>query len=315
MGSGVADAVAGIELMGQESTLAALKGELQNPHSGEVKLVAKRYHFGRNQAQILCENGKIVAQLFLDGQKQIRARSLFPLAGYGCLSVHRNLPIGLEAPEMVDAHIIHLVKLMLYPVDPPTVALFFMFLPVVERIAPLLAGSAEIVGRNACHCGRITLGIHLEQLPVGPYVGAVGGYEDGNIAYDGNAFVVGIFFQRIPLGIEHKLQESLIMDAHFQFLLPECPVLLIQIPQGLGPFGPGEIVLLLLQGHVEAVIGEPVLVFLAEFIVVFLKIRILRLFEALKGLLIKGILVFAYPVIIHLTRVEIRNILQVVLIQ
>lgn len=77
MGSGVADAVAGIELVGQESTLAALKGELQNPHSGEVKLVAKRYHFGRNQAQILCENGKVVAQLFLDGQKQIRARSLF----------------------------------------------------------------------------------------------------------------------------------------------------------------------------------------------------------------------------------------------
>ena len=135
---------------------------------------------------------------------------------------------------------------MLYPADPPAVALFFVLLPVIEGIAPFLAGGAEIVGGNSGYGRGIALGIHLEQTAVGPDVCAIGGYEDGNIAYDGDSLIVGIALQGMPLGIKHKLQEGLVVDLILQFFLPEDPVLPVQIPQGFRPFSPGKTVLFVL---------------------------------------------------------------------
>ena len=81
---------------------------------------------------------------------------------------------------------------------------------------------------------------------VGPDVCAVGRYEDGNIAYDGDSLIVGIALQGMPLGIKHKLQEGLVVDLILQLFLPEDPVLPVQIPQGFRPFSPGKAVLFVL---------------------------------------------------------------------
>ena len=147
MGTHIANAVALISMGHIIALLPAIKSKLQNLHPRQAGICQQPAHLRRQNAEILGNKVHMIKPL---GQNvhQIHTRPFDPLSAAGGGSAVRNRPITLKPPEMVDAHIIHLVKLMLYPVDPPTVALFFMFLPVVERIAPLLAGSAEIVGRK-----------------------------------------------------------------------------------------------------------------------------------------------------------------------
>ena len=88
-----------------------------------------------------------------------------------------------------------------------------MGFPIIEGISPKLSGGRKIIRRNTGHGQRITFGIQLEQLFIGPYIGTVRGDKDGNIPDDLNAIIMGILAQLIPLLKENKLDELVITDG------------------------------------------------------------------------------------------------------
>ena len=75
-----------------------------------------------------------------------------------------------------------------------------------------MAGRAEIIGRHPGDDRGLAALIKVEQLTVGPGVGAVHRYKDGDVANDLDAFVVGIFLDRVPLFEKLELKVLLFLD-------------------------------------------------------------------------------------------------------
>ena len=112
-----------------------------------------------------------------------------------------------EAAEMVQPHHVDLLEQVGQPVLPPAVAAVGHGFPVVERVAPALAGGAEVVGRHAGHHGRPAGGVQHEQVLAGPHLGALVGDEDRRVADDLHAAGMGMGAQRRPLSEEAPLAE------------------------------------------------------------------------------------------------------------
>ena len=102
------------------------------------------------------------------------------------------------------------------------------------------------------------MSVQLELLRVGPDIGAVVGHIDGQIPDDGDAVAVGKFLQPSPLA------EKQILDT-----FPEVNLFLQQRAgapqglrpaklQGLGPLMPGNTAVVVLQGHEQGVVLQPV---------------------------------------------------------
>ncbi len=103
---------------------------------------------------------------------------------------------------MVDAISIkifaHLAKAPL----PPIIIVFCHFLPIISGETPILAVSAEIIGRCA--------GIRVEIKEIGEAVSihAVVTYAYGEVPFKINAFGVGIFYRRTELFVEMPLHPA-----------------------------------------------------------------------------------------------------------
>src|SRR5262249_31705464 len=81
--------------------------------------------------------------------------------------------------------------------------------PVVKRIAPTLAGGAEIVRRHA----RDNLWQEIvfpqpKQAAIGPDIGAVVIHEDGYVANDADVFLRAILADGAPLFPEEELNDA-----------------------------------------------------------------------------------------------------------
>ena len=70
---------------------------------------------------------------------------------------------------MVEPHEVHVGEQCFQPVDTPTIAGATQGVPVIHRVAPQLAGGAEIIGRDAGDETRAQM-IELETLRVGPNI-------------------------------------------------------------------------------------------------------------------------------------------------
>ena len=92
---------------------------------------------------------------------------------------------------------------------PPVKACIPVIVPLVQWVAPQLAGSRKSIWRAACHSYGPALIIQLEQLRMSPGVCTVHGYIDRNISNDFHALAVGIAFQCVPLAGEIILHELL----------------------------------------------------------------------------------------------------------
>src|SRR2546428_458217 len=119
----------------------------------------------------------------------------------------RDLPVGLEPAEVVEADEVHEPERGAEALDPPRVAGPVHLLPAVERVAPELAGGAEVIGRHAGHERRRPVGLELEQLGVRPHVRAVAGHEDRDVAHDRHLPLAAVVLQPLPLGEEDVLAE------------------------------------------------------------------------------------------------------------
>src|SRR5690606_27296263 len=88
------------------------------------------------------------AQRRLQGLEQGRARTRYPATVGRDLAAGQDLPVGREPAKMIDADDVGERELATDPGDPPGVAVPGHRLPVVERVAPALAGLREEVRRH-----------------------------------------------------------------------------------------------------------------------------------------------------------------------
>src|SRR6266849_4172242 len=108
---------------------------------------------------------------------------------------------------------------MTEPFYPPVKARGGHGSPLVQRVAPQLTGGAEIVRRHAGHDDREPMLVELEQVLVGPHVGAIVRDKDRNVANDGDPALVRLSAQSTPLVEEHELTEDVVVDLLGELLL------------------------------------------------------------------------------------------------
>src|SRR5215467_1494198 len=124
-----------------------VKGELQNPGTRQLKLVAQCLHIRSNNSQIFDDELQ-VAQLVSYCFKKMGARPWYPLSGLGRWCACWNMPCGREAAEVIQANRIHVSEQGSHSVNRPTVTRCPQGVPVVDGIAPQLALRTEIVRGN-----------------------------------------------------------------------------------------------------------------------------------------------------------------------
>ena len=105
---------------------------------------------------------------------QVLAGTGLPAALQGGGGPHGDGPVGVEAPEVVDAHRVVEQRGVFHPAHPPGKERLPVSGPVIEGVAPVLAHVGEGVGG---HAGR-RLGaerlVELEESGLGPHLRAVG---------------------------------------------------------------------------------------------------------------------------------------------
>lgn len=198
--------------------------------------------------------------------EQLHAGALAPLAVHGGVLGRVDLPVGREAAEMVEADDVEQRHIALHAPDPPGVAGLFVRRPVIDRIAPELAGRGIVVGRHAGNELGAEVGLQLEQLGMRPDVGRVGGNIDRDVADDLDALLLCVRTQRVPLSEEDILEENAEVDLAAQLLGHSCERLRPAVADVLlrPHIDRRVVVLLLLERHEQRVIGQPFAVLLGE---------------------------------------------------
>src|ERR1043166_5427332 len=182
------------------------EAELDDAHARKVELVAQRDHVGRDEAEVFGDDGER-AEFRLDGLKEFAARREDPLAALGGLVAARNLPVGREAAEVVNADDVNEREHGARARDPPLEAVLAHPLPIVDGVAPELARAAEVVGRDSGDEARAATLVELEEVGLGPHVSRVVRDEDGDVADDLNLLVAAVGAQARPLVEEEELFE------------------------------------------------------------------------------------------------------------
>ena len=278
VGAGVDDVVIGIK-MGQIDALAAVvERELEHLHAGVARSLEELGHAGGDQAEVFGDD-RHVAQTRPDGVEQIHARAFQPIADDGVLGRIRDGIIFVKAAEVVDAgHVVELGSRR-DAVDPPLVAGGLEVLPVIQRVAPQLAGRGEIVRRAARHADGMALLVQPEHLGVGPGVRAVHGDINRNVAKELDAQGIDVAAELLPLLIEQILKEFVEADVLVQIAAVGADGIgVAQADALILPLGPGAHAEGLLHRHIQRVVFQPGAVF-ADEVVEIGQIALLRVVE------------------------------------
>ena len=150
----------------------AAEGKLQHPHARQIELLAQRIHLTGDQSEILGDQRQL-AELFAQRGKERRTRRLDPFAMNGGLILSRDCPERFKATKVIEPDDVVECTRPAHAVYPPVKAPALQHIPLVERIAPPLAGLAEIVGRHTRDANGREVFEQLENFRVGPHIGAV----------------------------------------------------------------------------------------------------------------------------------------------
>jgi len=267
--AGVDDAIPD-EIMGEELVvrIRASETKLQDAHAGKTEAVAEGFDFGGDEAEVFGDDGEF-SECLPSSEEHFRTGTENPASGAGVGGIAGDLPIGLEAAEVIDADEVVETEGMTEAGDPPFVIRLLHQIPAIEGIAPELAGFAEVVGGDAGDDGGMSGLVEVVVLLIAPDVGTVVSDEDGDIADDLYGAFGGVAAEFIPLFAEFKLEEVFELNAVLQFFRPRLQGEFIARREGGMPLSPGDASVLLLDGPIEGVVGEPVLIRLTELIVLF----------------------------------------------
>src|SRR6185369_13295228 len=129
--------------------------------------------------------------------------------------------------------------------------------PVVQGIAPALAGGAEVVRRHARHDRGLALRIQQVLRAVGPDLRRVVRDEDRRVADDAHAARMRMAAQALPLLYELPLHETPETDLFGSVLLQAGEGRVVAPGELGGPAVPGRAVTLV-ERHEQGVVAQPV---------------------------------------------------------
>ncbi len=275
-------------------SLSVIEGEEQHLHAGKCKAVHHRIHIGRDNAEVLRDNGGAGEPRGQDAEKILRRR-LNPRALDGVLSVRRNLPVADKPAKMVDADHVKQGQVVGHPAHPPLIAVALQHLPPVQGISPALTGLAEIIGGNTRHRGGPLFPVELEHVGKLPHIGAVIIDIDGHVTEERYPPPVAIALQVGPLGEEQVLQECFVADLISELLRRLLHGGGIPVTQVDRPFAPHPASEMRLEGDEKSEVLKPLLMSLAELFIAFVAGRV----EARVGPAEEPVFIGDHCVIVH----------------
>ena len=187
--------------------LARIEAELEQLHARVARVLDELPHRVGHIAEVLCDD-PLLAKRLLQRVEELNAGALLPVAIRRIARTRRDGVVLIEAAEMIDPHHIEEIEAAAHPRDPPAVARLFMIIPVIDRIAPELTGRREAVRRAARDLLRLALLIELEQLRMLREIHGIARYIDRDIADDGDALLVRVSPQALPLPVKLVLREA-----------------------------------------------------------------------------------------------------------
>src|ERR1044071_7252712 len=124
------------------------KSELQDAHAGKSKVVTKLFHVRSNDSQVFSDDRQLPERCPYC-REEFPARHFDPTATFGSLVAAGNFPTGGKPAKMIDTRNIDQLQSRLHSLNPPLESISSHAIPVEQRIAPVLAGLAEIIRRDA----------------------------------------------------------------------------------------------------------------------------------------------------------------------
>ena len=240
------------------------KAELHHAHAGQARLFEQVDDALVDDAEVLGDDLRVLERA-VHRVEEVGLRAVDPLALLRGLRLRGHRPVGGKRAEMVDAHGVEQLEARAEAVHPPAVAVRLHRLPVVERVAPLLAEFAEIIRRHARHVFRLAVLRKVEEVAVRPDVGAVARDVHRQVADDLDAALVRVLLDLFPLLEEHvldKLHEQdrlrVLLHCGGDRLRP------VELQVLVGPVVPLGADVGLLQDHVQRVVGQPAFVLLRK---------------------------------------------------
>ena len=188
--------------------------KLENSHSGQFVLFYEIVHGRSDLAQVLDDDGA-TPETVLQFTVEIVFRCSYPFSFCSGFMTCRNLPVCYQCPEVVDPHAIELVQIMSDSIQPPGVTFLFQRRPIIYRIAPELPRFAEAVRRRPGNKGRFLCSVEFEKLRISPYIGALIGNVDWDVADYSNAEFVAVKLQERILPEEYVLEKLMLCDCSF----------------------------------------------------------------------------------------------------
>ena len=195
--------------------------ELEQLDPREPEPRAQRLHLRRDHPEILGDERQL-AERGGDRPKKPRAGPGPPAALHRGRLSGRDRPVARVADEVIEADGVEQRQRRPEAGDPPGEPGGAHLRPAVERVAPALAGGAEVVGRHAGHQRRLAGVVEIELMAVQPDVGAVVRQEDRQVADEADPARVGVLAQRLPVAEEAPLHESGEVDLVGQRLARNC---------------------------------------------------------------------------------------------
>ena len=213
-------------------------------------------HLGREKAQILRDDVMPADRLF-DGLEKCRTGALAPDAFFRGLAGSPHAIVGFKAAEVIEAHDIELRAGMCHTADPPGIALLFVHVPAVERIAPELSRFGKRIRRTARHLDHVRFLIQIKELRIRPDIRRIIGDINRQIADDPYPFPGGMGLESAPLSVKDELNK--IAEADFIRVLPSGQIERTRPAQAqiLLPGVPGLSAVRFLERHEQRIIRQP----------------------------------------------------------
>jgi len=129
--------------------------------------------------------------------------------------------------------------------------------PAVDRIAPKLAGGAEVIRWDPGHYHRLQGFIQLENVRVGPHIRTLVIHIDREIAYDLNLPLVAVGLESRPLPEEEILNPFPCLDTLGEQFLPLLAIGRGPVFDPCRPGAPWQAAALLLKSIEQGVVVQP----------------------------------------------------------
>ena len=262
---------------------ARAEAELHDLHARQIVCFPKRDDGFRDEPQVLRQDRQLAER----AEQRIEQRPPGPLHPSALLRRGRigcHLVVRLETTEVIEPHEIDDFEGGANAFNPPGVAALLMEFPAIDRIAPQLAGRREVIGRDSGNHRRMPALVELEQVAVGPNIGAVVGHEDRDVADNLDAALVRVGAHRRPLMEEQELAELLCLHRVAQppAGIRECAGFAPR--QRRRPRRPRPALVFGLERHEQGVVIEPMGVCLAELLELTRQLRAAALEARPRGL-------------------------------